>query len=248
MKSNKVSFIFISRNEGKQKTVNMHYRFFIILKAFFIICLLLLVTSYIILVPRAKKYTAYKEKIEEYQAQETQLKQLLHDVNEMSQFNTYMRELIGLDLPGNQNYDALMTAAAGRKDDLHLSTTPELAPVSGVITKKFMSGPRRHYGIDIAGKIGDPIRAAAAGLVVFSGWTPELGNMVVISHSHDYITVYGHNDRLNVQERQRVKKGDLIALLGDTGYSMGPHLHFEIWHKGQALDPQNVIPEYKTKN
>ena len=72
--------------------------------------------------------------------------------------------------------------------------------------------------------------------------------MVVISHSDGYITVYGHNDRLNVQERQRVKKGDLIALLGETGYSMGPHLHFEVWHNGIALDPQEIIPVYKNKN
>ena len=96
--------------------------------------------------------------------------------------------------------------------------------------------------------MGDPVLASAAGMVVFAGWTPELGNMVVISHADDYISVYGHNDRLNVQERQRVKKGELIALLGETGYSMGPHLHFEVWHNGLALDPQTVIPEYKNKN
>ena len=85
-----------------------------------------------------------------------------------------------------------------------LSGQPELAPAQGLITKKFMSGPRKHYGIDIGGKIGDPVLASAAGMVVFAGWTPELGNMVVISHADGYISVYGHNDRLNVQERQRV--------------------------------------------
>ncbi len=249
MKTNKVTFIFLPRNEGEQKTLTLHYRLFFLLKIVAVLLIALLALSYLILIPRANSYTAYKEKIETYQAQEAQLLQLLEDVNHMKQFNTYMRELIGLDiLPDEQDYSALVPASATQEKDRYLSATPELPPARGLITNKFSSGPKRHYGIDIAGKIGDPVHATADGLVVFAGWTPELGNMVVISHPDDYISVYGHNDRLNVQERQRVRKGDLIALLGNTGYSMGPHLHFEIWHHGLAVDPQKVIPEYTVKN
>ena len=248
MKTDKVTFIFVPRNE-EQKTLTLHHRIFTLVKILVGICILLLIISYAILIPRAKKYTEYKEGIVTYKQQETQLRQLLEDVNKMKQFNTYMRELVGLDLNTETgSYEALVEASSGNTDQDYLSGIPEMAPAEGMITKKFMSGPRKHYGIDISGKIGDPISAAADGLVVFAGWTPELGNMVVISHADDYITVYGHNDRLNVQERQRVKKGDLIALLGETGYSMGPHLHFEVWHNGLALDPQTVIPGYKNKN
>ncbi len=250
MKADKVTFIFVPRKEGEQKTLTLHYRIYTFIKIVLSICLLLLILSYAILIPRAQKYIAYKDKINTYKSQEKQLRQLLEDVNQMKQFNTYMRELIGLELTSSpsSNYSALVEASEGRHDEKFLSGRPELAPINGLITKKFNSGPRKHYGIDIAGKTGDPVLAPAAGLVVFAGWTPELGNMVVISHADDYITVYGHNDRLNVQERQRVKKGELIALLGETGYSMGPHLHFEVWHHGIALDPQTVIPEYKNKN
>ncbi len=249
MKTDKVTFIYVPRNEGEQKTLTIHHRVYLLIKVFLFICLLILIASYLFLIPRAQKYADYKNKIDTYKKQEVQLRQLLQDVNEMKQFNTYMRELIGLDLTSEMgNYDALIEASQTTSEEPYLRGIPELAPAEGSITKKFMSGPRKHFGIDIGGNIGDPISASADGLVVFAGWTPELGNMVVISHSDGYITVYGHNDRLNVQERQRVKKGDLIALLGETGYSMGPHLHFEVWHNGIALDPQEIIPVYKNKN
>lgn len=249
MKSDKITFIFIPREERDQKTFVMDHRVFITLIISLVILLVVISASLIYLIPRAEKYHEYRNKITRYQSQEKQLNELLQDVNKMGQFNTYMRELIGLDPTlASSDYSALLDAGTESHELKLLSSRPEHAPVSGPITKKFITGPRKHYGIDISGKIGDPVVSAAEGFVVFSGWTPELGNMVVISHPDDYITVYGHNDRLKVRERQRVKKGELIALLGETGYSMGPHLHFEIWHHGIALDPQKVIPEYMIKN
>lgn len=249
MKTDKVTFIYVPRKEGEQKTITLHYRIFTLVKIALALLLLLLIATYAILIPKANKYTDYKDKIDTYKQQEAQLRKLLDDVNEMKQFNTYMRELVGLELSTESgDYEALVEASAKDSKPAYLEGVPELAPAKGPVTKKFMCGPRKHYGIDISGKIGDPVLASADGLVVFSGWTPELGNMVVISHADDYITVYGHNDQLNVKERQSVKKGDLIALLGETGYSMGPHLHFEVWHHGLALDPQTVIPEFKNKN
>lgn len=248
MKSDKITFIFIPHEEKDPKKLSMDRRIFILLKILLPLLLLSLIISLFVLAPRAKKYQEYKDKIKTYQSQEQELNTLLQDINEMKQFNIYMRELIGLDLSStSSNYLALSDVSIGPEEDRSLFSSPDKAPVRGPITQKFILGPRKHYGIDISGKIGDPIVAAADGFVVFSGWTPELGNMVVISHPDDYITVYGHNDRLKVLERQRVKKGDIIALLGDTGYSMGPHLHFEIWHHGIAKDPQTIIPEYMNK-
>ncbi len=246
VKTRKVTFIFIPREQEDQKTLTLHHGLYFLLKMLALLILLLIIVSYIILIPRARKYVQYEEKMESYRAQETQLRQLLEDVEKMKQFNTYIRELVGMELaPEYHEYRELAGSGLSEENGYYLSGVPELPPAKGTITKKFMSAPRRHYGVDIAGETGDPVLACADGLVVFAGWTPELGNMVVISHADNYITVYGHNDRLHVQERQRVKKGDLIALLGETGYSMGPHLHFEIWHKGEAVDPQKLIPEYK---
>lgn len=249
MKTDKVTFIYIPRREGEQKTLSIHYRLFAFFKVFFVLLLVSLLASYVFLIPRALKYKNYCSKIENYDSQEAQLNQLFDDVNKMKQFNIYLRELVGLEMyESPADYSILSNANSDMGSVEFASGRPDLVPAQGPVTRKFMAGPRQHYGIDIGGKIGDPIMASADGLVVFAGWTPELGNMIVISHADDYITVYGHNDRLNVQERQQVKKGDLIALLGKTGYSMGPHLHFEVWHKGCALDPQTIIPEYMTKN
>jgi murein DD-endopeptidase MepM/ murein hydrolase activator NlpD len=249
VKSNKITYIFIPREDSKQRTVSLDYRIYILLRILFVLLILGIFLSYAFLIPSALEYRRYKTGIDSYKAQEIQLKQLLRDVNEMKEFNTYMRELVGLDLAAEYGeYSDLEKLIDSPDIPMYLSGIPELSPAKGIITKKFMSGPRRHYGIDIAGKRGDPVSACADGLVVFSGWTPELGNMVVISHPDDYISVYGHNDRLIVRERQSVKKGELIALLGSTGYSTGPHLHFEIWHCGHAIDPQQIIPALKSKN
>ncbi len=175
MKSSKVTFIFIPREEAEQKTLSLHHRTYFLLKTAAFIFLLLIIASYVLLIPRAKKYSEYKEKMETYRAQEKELVQLLQDVNKMKQFNTYIRELLGMELAADyQDYQKINQAGQGSENRNYLSGIPHLAPVRGVITKKFMSGARRHYGVDIAGTTGDPVQACADGLVVFSGWTPEL--------------------------------------------------------------------------
>ncbi|MBD2006462.1 MULTISPECIES: M23 family metallopeptidase, partial [Cyanophyceae] len=88
---------------------------------------------------------------------------------------------------------------------------------------------RMHKGIDIAAPIGTPIFAAASGVVVYARWNSGgYGNLVDIQHPDGSLTRYGHNSKLLVVEGQRVEQGEAIALMGSTGRSTGPHLHFEI--------------------
>jgi len=89
-----------------------------------------------------------------------------------------------------------------------------------------------HSGIDIAAKYGSPIKATANGIVVFTGYKPLYGNMVVIDHNNGYITRYGHCSRILVKEGDVVKKGDIIAKIGSTGRSTGPHVHYEVLLNG----------------
>lgn len=122
-------------------------------------------------------------------------------------------------------------------------------PTYGYFTQGFRSrfNPQ-HSGIDIAGSIGTPIRAAAAGVVTYSGFVNSgynygLGNMVEIRHSDGTITRYAHTSRLLVREGQQVAQGELIALMGSTGNSTGPHLHFEVQRSGGGfLDPLQYLP------
>jgi murein DD-endopeptidase MepM/ murein hydrolase activator NlpD len=119
--------------------------------------------------------------------------------------------------------------------------TPSLWPVVGFISRGFEWNPivpdRSHSGVDIAGKEGAVIRATADGIVIWSGWSARYGNLLIIAHSSGYYSVYGHNQVILVQSRQRVERGEPICLLGNTGQSTAPHLHFEVWFGNQPIDP-----------
>lgn len=94
-----------------------------------------------------------------------------------------------------------------------------------------------HYGIDFAADHGDPIYAAADGEVILAEWYGGYGNAVVIDHGSGYATLYAHASALLVSKGDRVSRGDVIARVGSTGVSTGPHLHFEIRINGEAVDP-----------
>lgn len=115
-------------------------------------------------------------------------------------------------------------------------------PTSGVVTSRFGARwGRTHTGIDIGAPTGTPIKAAAGGTVIFSGWKGTLGKLVVVSHGNGVQTYYAHCSSLLVSSGQIVSAGQLIAKMGNTGRSTGPHLHFEIRSNGYAINPQSYI-------
>jgi len=117
-------------------------------------------------------------------------------------------------------------------------------PINGRITSGFgyrrnplWGGLSLHTGIDIAAPYGKPISCADSGEVIYSGWWSGYGKAVVIDHGRGYTTVYGHMSRLIAQVGQKVEKGTVIGLVGSTGFSTGPHLHFEIRYNGKPVNP-----------
>ena len=115
-------------------------------------------------------------------------------------------------------------------------------PTRGRISSPF--GPRwgrMHNGIDIAVPTGTPIRAAANGTVSFAGWNGGYGYLVTIDHGNNIETRYAHNSRLPVKAGTRVERGQIVAYSGNTGNSTGPHLHFEIRHRGTPVDPMRFL-------
>jgi len=111
-------------------------------------------------------------------------------------------------------------------------------PVNGVVVSGFgMRWGRMHEGIDIAASTGTPIWAAAGGTVIWSGWRGGYGNCVVVDHGNGLATLYAHASALLVGVGQRVSQGETVALVGSTGNSSGPHLHFEVRVNGVAADP-----------
>lgn len=118
-------------------------------------------------------------------------------------------------------------------------------PARGTVTSGFgWRWGRMHRGVDVAGPVGTPVVAASSGVIASAGWNSGgYGNMVEIQHSDGSMTRYAHNNRLNVSVGQAVKQGQQIAEMGSTGYSTGPHLHFEVHpNGGAAVNPVAYLP------
>ncbi|AUC21482.1 MULTISPECIES: M23 family metallopeptidase [Polaribacter] len=115
------------------------------------------------------------------------------------------------------------------------------APLNGTISQVF-DATSKHFAVDITAKSGTPIKATADGTVIFSGWTTETGYVIILKHAKDYISVYKHNGNLLKEQGDFVKSGEVIATIGSTGeLTTGPHLHFELWSGGYAVNPTNFI-------
>lgn len=115
-------------------------------------------------------------------------------------------------------------------------------PITGTITSAF--GWRKagfHHGLDIANKLGTPIKAAADGTILFAGWKGIYGRTVIIQHADGKCTLYAHAQKILVQEKQWVKRGQVIALVGVSGNSTGPHLHFEVRNNNQTFNPLSYL-------
>jgi murein DD-endopeptidase MepM/ murein hydrolase activator NlpD len=129
-----------------------------------------------------------------------------------------------------------------------LAALPSRWPVRGGVNSEFgrrlspwTGAPEFHSGIDISSDRGTPVKAPAPGTVVFAGSQAEYGNTVILDHGNDIKSLYGHLQKVQVVLGQRVERGQVIALSGNTGKSSGPHLHYEILVKGQAVNPRGYL-------
>ncbi len=129
-----------------------------------------------------------------------------------------------------------------------LASKPSIWPTAGEVTSRFGwrnsptgGGSDFHPGIDIATDIGTPIVATADGVVVQSEWAGGYGNMVQVDHGNGIATLYGHTSQMLVHSGQIVKKGQVIAYSGNTGYSTGPHVHYEVRVNDTAVNPTSFL-------
>ena len=118
----------------------------------------------------------------------------------------------------------------------------EITSYFGWRTHPIFGTTKYHSGMDIAVDYGTPILAADSGTVIYSGWLGGYGYAVMIDHGSGLVTLYAHNQSLNVYEGQYVTKGTCIAYAGSTGYSTGPHCHFEVRLHGEVTEPLNYLP------
>lgn len=148
-----------------------------------------------------------------------------------------------------QKKDSLLREQVKEEEQFEISSrgTRELpieglhffTPLKGVISQGY--DPIHPY-IDITAPAGSAVKSTLDGTVIYAGWSQEAGNTIQIQHSDDIISIYKHNEKLLKKVGDKVKAGTSIALVGNTGdNTTGTHLHFELWHKGEAIDPTLYI-------
>jgi murein DD-endopeptidase MepM/ murein hydrolase activator NlpD len=126
-------------------------------------------------------------------------------------------------------------------NDMPLEQLYFIPPITGVVSEQFMPD-KKHYGTDILAPKNTPVKATLDGFVVSSDWTLKTGNTISIQHSNNLISFYKHNSALLKETGNFVKAGEALAIIGNTGtLSNGPHLHFELWHKGKPINPEDFI-------
>jgi len=178
---------------------------------------------------------------------------LVHDIPLETRHNSLIREM-------HQQVDQVQTAAIRKKLDFNdlinklekkknlLAATPSIKPVNGWITSRFgyrkspFTGKRSfHSGLDISNRKGTKIIATADGKITFASRKMYYGNLVTIDHGYGKATRYAHLKKILVKRGQKVKRGDVIATLGNTGQSTGPHLHYEVRINGAPINPLKYI-------
>lgn len=164
----------------------------------------------------------------------------------MREMHLQTRQLNLASINQEKGFDFLFEHLEGQRN--LLSSTPAIRPSKGWVSSKFgyrispFTGLREfHKGLDLADKNGTPIIATADGIVSFAGSKGFLGKVIKIDHGHGMVTLYGHAKKVLKKRGDAVKRGDTIALMGNTGRSTGPHLHYEIFFNGIPVNPTKYI-------
>jgi murein DD-endopeptidase MepM/ murein hydrolase activator NlpD len=138
-------------------------------------------------------------------------------------------------------YTLSLNAAPGTNAQRYSAGYLYLPPVKGTVSQKF-DAKEEHYAIDIVTKPNETVRATLDGTVIFASWNPATGNVIVVQHNNNTVSIYKHNAVLFRKTGDFIKAGDAIAIVGNSGeLTTGAHLHFELWEDGLAVNPENFM-------
>lgn len=159
----------------------------------------------------------------------------------LSEAEVRLRREMSLERVGASSRAATGSLPVSGSDEVPLAQVFLVSPVSGEISAGY-DPASNHLGVDVLAPQNTPIKTVRAGVVFLSEFTSSNGNVVGVQHDNDLITFYKHNSQLLKKVGDRVQSGEAIAIIGNTGeLSSGPHLHFELWHRGQAVDPTDYL-------
>jgi len=252
---------------SKTRPVNLKIPFMVILTVLVLSCLG--VASVFSMAVRTVEYYRLQDQVSQYGREFSEINRLVASLEQdkitfkrLFSLETKQEVLESMDPPDSGSIDleklklqiqTTIETVVEIKDylheqrDIHLST-PRGFPVEGYISSRYgmrtKPGHRHkefHSGIDLAAPAGTPILATADGIVSFSGRSGANGNLIVLEHGRGYATFFAHNKQNLVKLSQKVKRGEVIGYVGSTGNSTGPHVHYEIWKYGQAVNPFQYV-------
>ncbi len=251
----KFTFFIVPDDDSETRSFSLGKIFIKILIAVpFLLLASLLVVS-LIYFPKISDYENLSQKYEVLVSERIKVLDLIKSLEKITHMDDFVRNSLGANFNFSETPKITDSALMVIPENNIISISdniPSLPPVEGFISQRMENTvfniDKTHGGIDIVAKEGTPIKSASSGVVVFSGWTYELGNLIIIYHGGDYMTHYGHNQKNLVSRLNVVKRGDVIGYVGDTGISSGPHLHFEVWKGDSSIDPLIYFPMYLKKD
>jgi len=253
--SKKFTILVIPDDDSETSSYSFSRIFIKIAMVFSLFSILASIVIIVKTVPNISKFDSLNRKYNVLAKERIKVLELTKSLEKLNQMDEFVRNSLGSELNFSDKPEVIDSALMLIPENHLISLSdniPSLAPIEGFISKRmesnFSNADNLHGGIDIVAVEGTPIRATSSGVVVFSGWTYEMGNLIVIYHGDDYITHYGHNQQNIISRLDIVKKGDVIGYVGNTGISSGPHLHFEIWKGDKSIDPLIYFPEYQKKD
>jgi murein DD-endopeptidase MepM/ murein hydrolase activator NlpD len=247
-----LNILLIPDDESKPKNLKIRYSVLTIgITALVIVSVVLLVGifTYSQLVEKAYENVSLRQENEQMQLQLQKINDLTEELTRLKAYGRKVQNSLTGYVKISESVDEspeekAMEDQSGRSVVSILKSVPVKAPVVGFISQEFKKS--LHNGVDIVAPEGTPVVAAANGTILFTGWTMDGGNTIIIGHEQGYYTYYKHNLRNVVIENQKVSQGEVIAYLGNSGLkSYGPHLHFEIWKDGHPLNPEELIVDFK---
>ena len=248
------TLMFVPEDNGKTFTVRIPKYFFRSLVVFFIILfsgLLLLLFKSGQIAAKLQVLSFIRMENEKLSKENYQLRQITEKINRLDNISRYLSRFLSTNAPDPIVADSTKISMYKSPAYIHnfkaenIASYPNIYPIDGWITRQFDLDSNvlgnGHQGLDFAAATGTPIKATAPGVVGKIENDKYFGLIVSIYHDNGFITRYGHCSQILVSKHERVKRGEAIALVGNTGRSTAPHVHYEVIKDGKFIDPSKHI-------
>ena len=256
MRSEKYTIMLIPDNESDSRSFQVSKSLIRIILLMVGITLLFIFSYLGFYVPKVSDYKDLKKRHDMFASERLSVLELSRKLERINQMDNLVRKSLGSTLSLEKTgikKESISDKVKDYKNKIsYIENIPSIPPIQGFVTQRLGEKGvfirKGHHGIDIVAKEGEPILASASGVVIFSDWTYKYGNLIIIYHRDGYFTHYAHNRQNFKAPLDKVERGEVIALVGNTGSSTGPHLHFEIWRDFMPVDPLDYFPDYTLKD